>query len=202
MEKGRFEDDLSIFEGCIKRDTAAWAVFVKKYSNLVQIAIDNRLKKYGFTLPCHDIEDIRQDVFVSIWQEGKLDSIQNFRSISYWLAIVSGNAALEYMRKRRRIEPHKSISIFDRMDEDVMADLVPSSASSPSEELIRGEAAEKIEREIEKLPSKEKLVIKLNILYGKKYNEIADILNIPGGTVSNYIKRAKEKLKDELKEFK
>ena len=176
--------------------------FVKKYSKLVYTAIERRLRGYGLTLPREEIFDIRQDLFTSICEGRKLDKIQNPDSIPYWVAIVSGNAAMQYMRNRRRIEPGKPVSLSDKIGETELIELIPSSGLTPSEELGKDELSERIDDAIESLPAKEKLIIKLNLLHDKKYEEIADILSLPKGTVSNYIKRAKEKLKKHLREFK
>lgn len=176
--------------------------FVKKYSKLVYTAIERRLIGCGLTLPREEILDIRQDLFTSICEGNKLDKIQNPDSIPYWVAIVSGNAAMQYMRNRRRIEPVKPVSLSDKIGETELIELIPSSGLSPSEELGKDELSGRIDDAIESLNAKEKLIIKLNLLHDKKYEEIADMLSLPKGTVSNYIKRAKEKLKKHLREFK
>ena len=68
--------------------------FIKKYSKLVQAAIEKRLRKSGISLPIEEVRDIQQDVFTSIWEGKKLDKIRGPESIPYWIAIVSGNAAM------------------------------------------------------------------------------------------------------------
>ena len=80
-------------------------------------------------------------------------------------------------------------------------ELIPSTGLNPSDELAKNELSKKIEEAVDALPTKEKLIIKLNLIYEKKYDEIAKILNLPKGTVSSYIKRAKEKLRCALKDF-
>lgn len=176
--------------------------FVKKYSNLVYAAIQNRVKKCGMLLSHEEVLDIRQDIFASLWENGKLGAVQNPESVPYWLAIVSGNAAMQYLRRQYRHEPVKPVPLFDLIGGREIIDLIPSSGDDPSDALSKDELAKKIDESIESLPTKEKLIIKLNLLHDKKYEEIADMLNIPTGTVSNYIKRAKEKLKRRLKGFR
>ena len=198
----RFQDDLSLVEACIKRDLAAWSYFVKKYSNLISISIKNRVKRYGIALPGQEIEDIRQDVLGLLWKERKLEDVRNRANITYWLAVVSGNMAIRYLRKKHTDCPVKTISIFDRINEKEVAELLPSSGTLASDELSKNEISGKIDDAIESLPQKEKLIIKLELLHGKKYHEIADILKLPRGTVSSYIKRAKETLRKNLKDFK
>ena len=193
--------DRHLIEACIRKDLAAWADLVKKYSPLVCLSIENRLKKYGISAARHDIEDINQNIFADIWKNNKLLSVTNRDDISYWVAVVSGNAAMEYFRSRSARQARKTISLFDKIEEKELSELLSSEALNPEDELARAETEAKIDEAIESLPEKEKLMMKLHLIHDKKYHEIAEILNIPNGTVSSYIKRAREKLKEALKDF-
>lgn len=175
--------------------------FIRQYSKLVYTAVERRLRGHGLTPGHEEVSDIQQEVLMSIWEDKKLDKIQNPDSIPYWVAIVSGNAAMQYMRRQRRMDPKKPVSLFDKIGETELMDTIPSSGLSPSEELDRAELSEKIDAAIDSLSVRQRLIIKLNLLHDKKYDEIADILKLPRGTVSNYINRAKEKLRQRLKEF-
>lgn len=195
------DDDSELVAACLDRDTAAWSDFIKKYSPLIYASIGKRLKIYGIILPCHDIEDIRQNVLTALWRGRKLEGVKNRKNISYWLAIVSGNIAIEYIRRKRRLEPHAGLPISGKIGEMEISDLLPSDSPAPSDAVIGKEISEKVKSAIERLPVKERLVIKLNVLHDKKYCEIADILHLPAGTVSSYVKRAKERLKKYLKDL-
>ena len=131
---------------------------------------------------------------MALWKQALLEKVKNRRNISYWLSIVSGNIAIDHMRKKRREIPAYPT-------EDIAEELLISDNNNPIKALSDSETARRIESTIEKLPAKEKLVIKLNFLYGKKYEEISDILKLPAGTVSSYIKRAREKLKKDINKF-
>jgi len=195
------KDDKALIEACAAGDVKAWAQLVNKYSRLIDISIDRHLKKYGIEFSCQDIEDIRQEILSSLWKGRKLETVRGRRDISYWLSIVSANAALEYMRRKRRLEPAKLVGLFDMIGERSLAELIPSSEIDPGNASCRNELLKKADRVIRGLPQKEKLVIKLDIIHNKKHAEIADMLKMPIGTVSSYIKRAKEKLQRELKDF-
>lgn len=173
--------------------------FVKTYSNLVYTAIHRRLKGCGITLPQEEVLDIQQEVFISIWEDNKLGAIRDPESIPYWIAIVSGNAAMQHMRKLRRIEPENPVLLSDEIEESGLIDTIPSFGMGPFEEFDKYELSERIDDAIESLPVKERLIIKLNLLHNKKYGEISEILSLPVGTVSNYIKRAKDRLRTHLK---
>ena len=181
MEYADCKDDSGLVERCILKDASAWSALLEKYSGLIKDAIYNRARKYGASLPSHDIEDIMQDVLTAIWKGDKLLTIKNQKDISCWLAVVSGNAAAQYLRNRDDIE-------LLNEEETVYAGMPPDET-----------ALSEIEKAIEKLPPKETLIIQLHLFHDKKYHEIADILDIPKGTVSSYIKRAKARLKKKLR---
>lgn len=194
MFRKNIDDDTSLVEACIGRDTAAWAILVKKYSPLISSSIAKALRKYGFNPLCEETEDIRQNVLTFIWEGAKLEKVNNRKSIAHWLSIVSQNAAIEHMRKKLAGEKPKLVSISETIIEDEILGLTQPPG--------RKELHDAVERSISSLPSKEQLIIKLNLLDGISYHEVSEMLNIPKGTVSSYIKRAKEKLKDDLKDFK
>jgi len=197
----RLESDRALVDECIERDLTAWSKFITKYSPLISSAIEIRLRKYGFIVHRQDIEDIRQDTLSSIWKGRKLETVKNRDRISYWLAIVAGNSAIVYMRRKHFQEP-KTVSLFDKIKEKDIADLISSEQMSPKDEVANNELSKSIEDAFESLPAKERLIVKLYLIHDKKYDEIAGILNLPKGTVSSYIKRAKERLREKLKYFK
>lgn len=194
------EDDSRLVESCLKKDITSWTCLLKKYSGLVYASIENRLKKYGFDASSQDIEDIRQNIFSDIWKNGKLSHITNRSDISYWIAVLSGNAALEHLRSKETRQLQNTVPLYRKIDEKELNEVLPSGIPGPNDELARAETEENIELAIESLPAREKLMIKLNLIHGKKYHEIADFLSVPKGTVSSCIKRAKEKLKEILKD--
>lgn len=201
MDKRFVGNDIELVERCIRKDLVAWAQLVKKYSALIHVAIVNRLKAHGLVLAHQDIEDIRQNVLSLLWEGDKLQGVRNRASIAYWLAIVSGNEAMQYAKKRRLSLPGQPASIFDKAEPDKLAEVVPANTLKPSDSLIRDELSKRVEEILETLPEKERLVIKFDLFHDKKHYEIADILGLPPGTVSSYIKRAKEKLRTGLKDF-
>lgn len=201
MGQGRFDDDADMLQGCREGDEAAWSALVAKYGDLILTAARNRLRQYGFSIPRQDLSDIRQDILAAIWEERLFDEVRNAGSLKYWLAIVAGNAALQHMRVRRHTECGRTLSLFDRIGEHNRIDLIPASGCHPADDLRKKEASKLLDAAIEDLPAREKLIIKLNLLHDKPYDEIAGMLGIPIGTVSSHIKRAKDRLRRSLKDL-
>ncbi len=192
MKRSALGDDAVLVEACLNKDAEAWAALASKYSKLISASIANSLKRYGFTPAWEDTEDIKQNILASIWADGKLQNVRNRKSIAYWLSIVSGNAAIYHMRDKMTGGNPQFVPIPDSWD----------IAAINSDTADNKELSEKIKRSIDSLPSGERLVAKLNILHGMGYRDIAEMLNMPTGTVSSYIKRAKEKLRVRLKDFR
>lgn len=190
-----YRDDTKLVEACVKKNLSAWSFFIKKYSPLIGDAAKRRLKKCGLDCFDEDIEDIAQGVLKSIWMDGRLEAVRDRSDISSWLAVVSANAAIAHARKRRSQAGPHPVSIFETLDDKELGDLIPAGENDPVDELAKRELSEKIVRAVEGLPKKEKLAIKLNYFHEKKYHDIARIMRLPKGTVSNYIKRAKERLR-------
>lgn len=194
------KNDRDLIEACIKKDLIAWSILVNKYSGLIYISIEHRLKKYGISASSHDIEDIRQNILSDIWKSDKLSRITNRDDISYWIAILSGNAAMEHFRSKEARHMQNTMSLCHKIDDKELNDILSSDIPGPNDELARAETEEKIDAAIESLEGREKIMIKLYLIHNKKYHEIAEFLGVPKGTVSSYIKRAKERLKIALKD--
>ena len=151
MFRKDIDDDTSLVEACIGRDTAAWAILVKKYSPLISSSIANCLKKYGFNPLCEEIEDMRQNVLAFIWEGAKLEQVNNRKSIAHWLSIVSQNAAIEHMRKKLACGKLKFISISDIVDPESL-ELTQPPGNGSYEASNKKELSEALERSIGSLP--------------------------------------------------
>ena len=201
MDKDHFDDDAHLIRSCIAKDHSAWDFFTKKYSRLILSSISNRLRKYGIYPKTDDLREIQQNVLSLLWETGMLAEIRNTESFKYWLAVVSGNTALRYMKKKSRITRLAPVSLSETIGDTELVNILPSGALTPSQEIDRSELIGKMDEAIESLPVKEKLILKLNILHGKKYEEIARITALPRGTIANCINRAKEMLRKKLQDY-
>ena len=201
MQRNRTMNDRRLVEGCIRKDPGSWSILVSKYSRLVGIAASDRLKKYGFNLPKEDIEDIRQSVFTAIWDKDKLRSVADSDNISHWLAVVSGNMAIDHVRSSKNREYLRMIPIYKKFKEKYLAELLPSRALRIEDDTVEIEMAERIDGAIEDLSCRERTIIKLYLIHGKKHEEIAYMLGLPKGTVCSCIKRARDRLKIALRDL-
>ncbi len=186
-----FRDDPMLVERCIRREERAWEEFVERFSGLLYYSARERLRRGGFAFGHRDLEDIVQGVFLEIWEKGRLEGVRERQKIKAWLSVVAQTRALNYMRKKK-----DRLLRQDEMGRIENIKAVPAGSGSGFDE---GMVAD-LEEAIEGLGAREKIILKLNIMHGKKHREIARFMNMSINTVSTVIARKKKALKAQLKE--
>ena len=179
-------NEIKLISRCLKKDKKAWDLFVQKYSKLIYWAIRKRSTASNFELSQDDIDCIFQEVFLSILEGDKLRQLKDSKAITGWLAIIAFNKTIDFMRRRIR------------ENERLIPDTSILSSSNFKQELFHRDLLNVISNIIDTLPSKEKIIISLNLLKGRTHKEIAGIISMPVNTVSTTIARTKSKLKKEL----
>jgi len=178
----------SLVARCINGDRPAWDKFVERFSPLVFWAIKDTLGQARYSGNREDIKDIFQNVFVLLWEKGKLKQVKDREKLSGWLAMVAANCVYNYFRNKREALPGK--------------ELLPEKTASldcPASRALEQERLHDIIKEgLNCIPARELIILKLNYFYNKTHEEIGRILKMPANTVSSIIKRAKEKIKEEL----
>ena len=175
-----FKDTEMLIGRCIRREDKAWEEFIERFSGLLFYSARERLKRAGFSFGQQDIEDVVQAVFLEIWEKGLLEQVRERRKITAWLSIVAQTRALNYMRQKKERLLHE--------DESYKIDNIEASSLDESVML-------ELERAIKGFDKREKIILKLSIIHGKRHKEIARFMNIPINTVSTIIARRKKVLK-------
>lgn len=178
-----------LIKRCLAKDKHAWQIFLRKYSRLIYWAINNRLNKINAEHSQNDIEDIFQNVFLTLFEENKLLLLKNIKFLPGWLAILASNKTVDYMRKKFR-------------NRENLGAILPGFNTDYKKELLNKELLTLTSEIIDSLPNREKLIISLNILEEKTHKEIAEITAMPINTISTIISRTKEKIRKELKKLK
>ncbi|MCK5450350.1 MAG: sigma-70 family RNA polymerase sigma factor [Candidatus Omnitrophica bacterium] len=194
-----------LLKKCVQKDRSAWEKFAVSSSTLVLKSIKYKLKKLGVRSSKNIVQDISQEVFLSIWEKNKLSKIDDIRCLKGWLAIVSINTTSNYCRKNVFNEDQKTLSLDKYLSPDDYSlkykDVLPSGARDLDKILEENEFKVNLEKELAELSSKQKLILKLNLYNGKTHKDIGNIMNIPEGTVSAIISRIRKKLKKNLQGF-
>jgi RNA polymerase sigma-70 factor (ECF subfamily) len=135
-------------------------------------------------------EEVVSDVFFKVWvHREKLSAIDNFRAYLYTSA---KNTSLNYLDKEKRL---KFIHL-----EDLSIPLQIDDVCSESD-LVSKELKDAIEKAIDHLPSRCKLIYRLAKIDQLKYKEISQLLNISVKTIDNQIFIAIKKIGEEIKKY-
>ena len=136
----------------------------------------------------HDAEDIVQDAFMRAFKF--FDKFRGGNSRSWVLSIVR-NTAYTWLEKNRKHEPG-TIS-------DLQLENIQDEAPNPETFLLQETGHEEIMQAIEQLPVEFREAIILRELEEMSYKEIADLMDVPLGTVMSRLARARRQLQDTLR---
>jgi RNA polymerase sigma-70 factor (ECF subfamily) len=139
--------------------------------------------------------DATQEAFISAYQH-----IDGFRgeypsSFKSWLMRIVSNACYDELRRRKR-RPVTSIEDFE-IDEEANPALI-SETEGPEEHAEREDMARVIQTGIQTLPTDQRVTLVLSDVQGFSYQEIAEMTDVPLGTVKSRLARARGKLRDYL----
>jgi RNA polymerase sigma-70 factor (family 1) len=135
-----------------------------------------------------DAEEIVQSTFVSIWQKRK-DINLDFSLKSYFYSSVK-NSCLNLFKHQKSREKYAQ----DIKNED-------DKYYSTESDIYENELKTAIGKALKKLPKQQQTVFKLSRFDGKKYQEIADQLNISTKTVENHMGKAIKFMRTELQDY-
>lgn len=141
--------------------------------------------------------DACQEAFLKAYQ-----AIKQYRGGSFksWLLRIVTNACYDQMRHKRR-RPATSLEDMTENSDDHNEKLINGS-ERPEESILRGELNELIQVGINHLPEDQRLVLVLSDVQGFSYQEIAEIIGQPLGTVKSRLSRGRQRLRDFLLEQK
>ena len=143
-------------------------------------------------------EDLSQETFVKVFNNiGRYDPKYKFSS---WIFKIATNVTIDALRKKEPDTVSLDGSRHARTDEDIEATRITavSNDENPEELLEARELGSEIERAIGELRSEYKTAVILRHVEGRAYEEIAEIMGVPLGTVKTYIHRARGELRGAL----
>jgi len=136
-------------------------------------------------------EEAAQEAFLRAWQ--RLDSYQAGRSFRPWIYRIAINAALDALRRERRL-----VSLEDLLEGDPAEVWLPAQDGGPEETVEARQQAETVRQTVLDLPPASRSILVLREYGGLSYNEIASALDIPIGTVMSRLNSARGQLRKSL----
>ncbi len=132
-----------------------------------------------------EAEDITSDFFIRLWE--KSDTYKPGRGHKGWMATIARNMAVDYIRKRKREEP---VDFSENREEDTGVASIAQKADwmqakeNPNSVETEVLAEMTIQEAMAKLKEAERKVVHMKIMGQMTFQEIADILQEPLGTVA------------------
>ena len=141
-----------------------------------------------------DAKDISQEVFLKLWRT--LAQYQFDAAFSTWLYRLTQNVCIDFLRKQKR-QQHVSLTFSDDKDEGKELS-VPDPEPLPEERVIFNEKQEAIRAAMNALPVDFREILELRVVQQLPYEQIAQIMDLPVGTVKSRLARARLQLKKRL----
>lgn len=183
--------DLEIVKRVQRGDKSAFDLLVIKYQHKLAKLVA------PYVRDSDDVLDVVQESFIKAYK-----ALPRFRGDSAfytWLYRIAINTAKNYLTAQSRRPPRSDVDATEAEYYDGGAALHDN--STPEANLLKQEIKEAIDQAISDLPEELKIAITLREFEAMSYDEIADIMDCPVGTVRSRIFRAREAIDKQIKEL-
>lgn len=185
------EADALLVERVKQGDQRAFALLVAKYERRVQRLLSRLVRDSA------EIEDVTQEAFIKAYRA--LPQFRGESAFYTWLYRIAINTAKNYLATKSRRPV--TVGEFQGADDGEFFDLgdVVEDNNTPDAVLHSRQVAEAVNAAIEALPEDLKAAITLREIEGLSYEEIAQAMDCPIGTVRSRIFRAREAIAQRLR---
>ncbi|MCP4078028.1 MAG: RNA polymerase sigma factor RpoE [Gammaproteobacteria bacterium] len=186
---GSVELDSELVKRVQQGDKAAFDILVQKYQQKVVNLISR------FVSDQSECYDVAQETFIKAYRAlGKFRGDSQFYT---WLYRIAANTAKNHLASRARKSPKYSVDVEDAAYFSGESQLKDN--ATPENLMLTDEIKQTVYAAIERLPEDLKSAISLRELEGLSYEQIADVMDCPVGTVRSRIFRARDAIDRELR---
>jgi RNA polymerase sigma-70 factor (ECF subfamily) len=178
----------TLIQRCLNGDQAAWDQIVKQYWRKVfNVA-------YKFVGKHDEAEDLTQDIFLKIFRS--LDTFDRRANFQTWLISVSRNLCIDHYRSVRKER--------ETIDRDVDANELPHASpdAGPIAALEQRDRVSLLREALAALPETLRTAVLMRDIQELSYQEIADRLRLPEGTVKSRINRGRTELARQIRKLR
>lgn len=179
--------DQMLVEKVQKGDRKAFNLLVVKYQHKVASLVSRYV-------PQADVPDVAQESFIKAYRA--IGSFRGDSAFYTWLYRIAVNTAKNYLVAQDRRPPASDLEASDAENYETASAL--KEISNPENLMLSDELKKVVFRTIESLPEDLKMAITLRELDGLSYEEIAEIMDCPVGTVRSRIFRAREAIDNKV----
>ncbi|MBF0239137.1 MAG: RNA polymerase sigma factor [SAR324 cluster bacterium] len=186
FKKNNSLSDQELINLILAGDSSAFELLVNRFQNKIFRFILRHVWNR------HEAEDLTQETFVSAFT--RLSGYEARSQLSTWLFGIAYNKVLQHHRQ----SPGQNVEF---VSEEILEEQ-PSLELTPSEKFEKDAMVHDLNRFIDQLPDDLKTVLILVSFEGCSYDEVAEIMKIPAGTVKSKMFRAREVLKTSYKQIR
>ena len=179
---GETELDQALVERVQAGDTRAFDLLVRKYQHKIVSVVTRYVSDWS------EAQDVAQEAFIRAYRA--IGAFRGDSAFYTWIYRIAINTAKNHLVSRGRRPPIGDIAIEDAVQLDGASQL--RDRATPERELLRQEIEQTVSGTVEALPEELRTAITLREVDGLSYEEIAEIMNCPIGTVRSRIFRARE----------
>lgn len=146
-----------------------------------------------------DAEDLLQETYLKAYRRYEL--FEEGTNLRAWLFRIMKNAFINAYRRDQKRGPNVALDDLGDGVERARVDEASRRREDPERELVMGEMDAGVRSALEGLPHKYKMVVVLADIQGYAYKEVAEILEIPVGTVMSRLYRGRKRLERALLQY-
>ena len=178
------KNNKQLIDKILAGDTNAFKSVVEEYQRLVSHIVFRMINME------EDREDVCQDIFLKVYRN--LSRFKFESKLSTWIAKIAYNTCINYLGK-------KKVPLFNDLSrDDITLDSFSGNNIAPDKFTEKKDISVRLQAIIEKMPAQFRSILTLFHLQEMRYNEIAEIMGLPEGTVKSYLFRARKLLKERL----
>ena len=187
---GDREVDQQLVERAQRGDKHAYELLVTKYQRRLARLISRFVRDQA------EVEDVTQEAFIKAYRA--LPTFRGESAFYTWLYRIGINTAKNYLLALKRRAP--TSTQFDADESEGFEDAgLLQEVSTPENELMSKQVVEVVNSSLQQLPDDLRTALTLREIEGLSYEEIADVMNCPIGTVRSRIFRAREAIAENLR---
>jgi len=184
------EVDQQLVERAQRGDKKAFELLVAKYQRKLARLLSR------FIRDANEVEDVTQEAFIKAYRA--LPSFRGDSAFYTWLYRIGINTAKNYLVALGRRAPTMT-EVDNEEAEDIEVGEQLKDMNTPEHQMMTRQIAETVNSTLQELPEELRTAITLREIDGLSYEEIAQIMNCPIGTVRSRIFREREAIADELR---
>jgi len=191
LRETRTQTDAGLVAECQQGDAAAFDELVRRYKDRVYHVA------YRFVGNHEDALDVAQEVFLRAYRG--IDGFRGAAQVYTWLYSIAANLAKNWLRDGKRKGRDRATPLDSARSSDEPSPKRAVSSDTPRRQAMSHELEETLQRCLDELPEPCRMTFVLRIYEDMSYEEIAEAMGCPTGTVKSRLNQARAMLRERLR---